>query len=207
MNEEQKMMSQKSHTIRFMPIGDSYTIGNGLKIEERWPNLLVESLKEEGIYVEIIRNPAVSGYTAQSALEKEIPKFERDKPDFATLFIGTNDSFQSRNLEVFRDEYVELINRMQNALTNKDQLVIITIPRYVDFPGIEGSGITNEDIEKYNQIIREEASKKDLKIIDLYQINTLVGKEYFISDGVHPNANGVKIWHDAIYPVVFQLLK
>lgn len=199
--------STDMNSIRFMPIGDSYTIGNGVKVSERWPNLLVNSLKEQGVSIELIGNPAVSGYDAEDALMRELPLFEKSRIDFATLFIGTNDSFRQRPLREFQKDYVSLLDRMQNSLTHKDQLVVITIPNYVNFPGIKGSGITSDHIEQYNKIIREEAMKRNLKIIDLFQINTLIVDDHFISDGIHPSPFGIKIWHDAILPVVLEVLK
>lgn len=205
--KEEHVVIPNSNVIRFMPIGDSYTIGNGVKEHERWPNLLIESLRDKGIEFELIGNPSVSGYDAEDALVREIPLFEKEKPDFGTLFIGTNDSFRDRSLDNFRSDYVQLLERMQNALTNKDNLIVITIPNYADFPGIKGAGVTDEAIEKYNQIIREEATKRNLKIVDLFQINLLVGMEYFIADGIHPNPKGIKVWHDAILLTLLEHFK
>jgi len=196
-----------SNTIRFMPIGDSYTIGNGVKIQERWPNLLVNAVAQNGIDLYLISNPSVSGYDAQDAIERELPLFEKEKPDFGTLFIGTNDSFRGRDLEVFKNDYIELLDRMQNAITKKENLVIITIPNYAQYPGAKGYTIDTEEIEGYNRIIRDEANKRSLRIVDLYTVEELKGNEYFISDGIHPSPKGIKVWHDQIYPVVVDVLK
>jgi acyl-CoA thioesterase I len=199
--------NSENNNIRFMPIGDSYTIGNGVRVSERWPNLLVESLMKEGIVLELIANPAVSGYDAEDAIVRELPLFEKEKPDFGTLFIGANDSFRGRNLETFRNNYVELLDRMQISLTNKDNLVVITIPNYANFPQVRGYDVGVEEIEGYNQIIREEAGRRNLPIVDLYSINTLGSDDYFISDGIHPSPKGIKVWHDVIFPVVREVLK
>jgi lysophospholipase L1-like esterase len=193
--------------IRFMPIGDSYTIGNGVNVSERWPNLLVESLKQQNIDITLISNPSVSGYDAQDAIERELPLFEKENPDFGTLFIGTNDSFRGRDLEVFKKNYIELVDRMQNSLTNKDNLIIITIPNYATFPGAKGYAVDTEEIEGYNRIIREIAGMRNLKVVDLYGINELVGSDYFISDGIHPSPKGINVWHNAILPVVLDVLQ
>ena len=44
-------LSQKveRNPIRFLALGDSYTIGEGVAEEDRWPNQLVEALKIKGI--------------------------------------------------------------------------------------------------------------------------------------------------------------
>ncbi len=200
------MEKQTTNSIRFMPIGDSYTIGNGVKVSERWPNLLVESVRREGITIELIYNPAISGYDAQDALVRELPLFEKERPDFATLFIGTNDSFRSRDVEVFKRDYVEILERMQNALTKKENLVVITIPNYLNFPGARGAAISVDEVKKYNMVIREEAGKRNLMVVDLFSDNQLKDESFFISDGIHPNPKGIKVWHDLIFPVVLQSL-
>lgn len=198
---------EAENVIRFMPIGDSFTIGNGVKVEERWPNLLVESMRTTGIEMELIGNPSVSGYDAEDAIQRELPLFEREKPDFGTLFIGTNDSFRGRDLGIFKRDYIELLERMQNALTVKSNLVVITIPNYATFPGAKGYALDAEEIEGYNRIIRDEASKRNLKVVDLYTVKDLKETEFFISDGIHPSPKGIRVWHDQIYPVVVDLLK
>jgi lysophospholipase L1-like esterase len=203
--------NSESNSIRFMPIGDSYTIALGVSNPaDRWPNLLVETLSKEGVTLELIANPSVSGYDVSDAILRELPLFEKEKPDLGTLFIGTNDAFRQNDLSQFEKDYVVLVDRMQNALTDKNNLVLITIPNYARFPQAVSFGADEREeqlIEGYNQVIRNEAKKRNLPLVDLYTINSMNGSEFFISDGIHPNPKGIKVWHDAILPVVRNVIK
>ncbi len=61
--------------IRYAAIGDSYTIGEAVAEEERWPNLLVGHLREAGVEIEIVANPSVTGWTTQDLIDKELPVY------------------------------------------------------------------------------------------------------------------------------------
>ena len=90
--------------ITYIPIGDSYTIGNGNLEEDRWPNVMVRHLNEAGIKIRIIASPAVSGYTVEDARVRELPVVKRLKPDFVTVFIGANDNFRGTSPQVYQKE-------------------------------------------------------------------------------------------------------
>ena len=63
-----KNHSMQKDTLRYIPIGDSYTIGEGVTEAERWPNLLAVHMTASGMPTEIIANPARTGWTTQDAL-------------------------------------------------------------------------------------------------------------------------------------------
>ena len=77
--------------IRYVALGDSYTIGEGASLDESWPALLTRHLRNEGIDVDLVANPSVTGWTTQDLIERELPVFRKAKPNFATLLIGVND--------------------------------------------------------------------------------------------------------------------
>src|SRR5437667_11023298 len=81
-------------TVRYFPIGDSYTIGEGLDANENFPSLLTAHLNQSGIAIELLGNPAKTGWTTQDAIDNDLPLFKRLKPDFSTLLIGVNDWVQ-----------------------------------------------------------------------------------------------------------------
>ena len=88
--------------IKYVAIGDSYTIGEGVKENERWPNLLVEHLNKDGINVKLVANPSVTGWTTQQAIDLELPILRNKKPDFVTVLLGVNDGAQGATPDVFR---------------------------------------------------------------------------------------------------------
>lgn len=66
-------------TIRYIPIGDSYTIGEGIPEERSWPSLLTHHLQQEGTAIQIIANPSQTGWTTQDAIDHELPIYTSHK--------------------------------------------------------------------------------------------------------------------------------
>lgn len=211
--------NQKSNTvlekyskdeISYIAIGDSYTIGLGISEDHRWPNILTDQLKQAGIKINLIANPAVSGYTVRDAIELELPVVEKIKPDFVTVLIGANDNFGQKDVGLFSQELEELLNKLQSMLTNSKNIVLITIPDYSKSPSLKGYQTQDVSIliKEYNQAIKDEANKRGLTVADIFPISqTMTSDEDYISDGLHPSAAGYAKWEKVIFPVVFELLK
>ena len=50
--------------MRYVALGDSYTIGTSVLPAERWPNQLVAALAPAGPTLDLIANLGVNGYTS-----------------------------------------------------------------------------------------------------------------------------------------------
>lgn len=203
-------VSKIDSEITYIAIGDSYTIGNGVLEKDRWPNVLVSNLKNQGINIELVANPAVSGYTVEDAAKAELPLVEKLKPDFVTVLIGANDNFRQTEVEIFQREFTDFIDQLQAILPNPKNIVLITIPNYGVSPAASGEDteFISKSIEEYNEIIKSEAEKRGFKVADIFPISqTMTGSDDYIPDGLHPSAQGYAKWEKIIYPVVFELLK
>ncbi len=204
-----KQPSASSDEITYIALGDSYTIGNGVQTEERWPNVLTAHLKSSGQNIRLIANPAVSGYKVSDALEKELPIVEQMKPDFVTVLIGANDNFGGKAPAFFQEELQEFLDQLQKTMKNPQQIVLITIPDYSKSPSASGydtTGVT-KSIQEYNRIIKSEAAKRDLKVADIFPLSQAMTDPIdFIHDGLHPSAKSYARWEKVIYPVVLEVL-
>ena len=197
--------------IRYAVIGDSYSVGEGATPAESWPALLARSLTNKGVAVELVSNPARTGWTAQDALDHELPLFIAAKPDFATLQIGVNDWVQGVDETTFRTRLARLIDAMQHALSDPRRLLIVNIPDFSVTPESPryargrdiAAGLTN-----FNRIIAEEASKRGLTIVDIFSISRQMrGNPTLVAaDGLHPSAKVYAQWANLIYPAALKLL-
>src|ERR1051325_3494543 len=113
--------------VRYAVIGDSYSCGEGAKPSESWPALLTQHLKSQGVDVDLVSNPSVTGWTTKDAIDKELPKFIRANPTFATLLIGVNDWVQNVDEQSFRTRVSYLLDSMLAVLSNKKLLLVMTI--------------------------------------------------------------------------------
>ena len=198
--------------IRYAVIGDSYSCGEGATPKESWPALLTPHLKSQGLTVELVSNPSVTGWTTKDAIDRELPKFIRSNPNFATLLIGVNDWVQGVDETTFRNRFSYLIDQMLAVLPNKKRLLIVTIPDFGVTPtGPKYSRGRNihEGIMQFNQIVTEEARKRGLTVVDIFPLSKTMGqdKSLVAKDGLHPSAKEYAEWEKIIFPAALELLK
>jgi lysophospholipase L1-like esterase len=204
--------ADEKQVIRYVAIGDSYTIGEGAKPNEAWPSVLTKHLQERGVNIGLVANPSVTGWTTQMAIDRELPVFIKAKPNFATLLIGVNDWVQGVDDNTFRQRFVTLVDRMLELLPNKHRLLIITIPDFGMTPTgpkySRGRNIS-EGIASFNRIIVEEAKKRDLRIVDIFELSHKVKDDFSLvaGDGLHPSAKEYAEWEKMILPAALEMLR
>ena len=206
------MMSAAGQQIRYVAIGDSYTIGEGASPDESWPALLTRHLRAAGVDVDLVANPSVTGWTTQQAIERELPVFRKEKPNFATLLIGVNDWVQGVPAEKFRSNFSYLIDEMLKILPNEKPLLVVTIPDFGVTPSgqqyARGRNIS-AGIASFNKIVVEESQKRGLRIVDIFDLSKKMGSDRSLvaADGLHPSAKEYAEWEKIIFPVASELLK
>src|ERR1700720_2078166 len=198
--------------IRYAVIGDSYSCGEGATPKESWPSLMTQHLKSQGVDVDLVSNPSVTGWTTKDAIDRELPKFINSNPNFATLLIGVNDWVQGVDDATFRKRFSYLLDQMLAVLPNKEHLLVVTIP---DF-GVTPTGpkySRHRDISaglsRFNQIVTEEAKKRDLSVVDIFSLSKKMGEDRSLvaKDGLHPSAKEYAEWEKIIFPAALELLK
>src|SRR5438128_11513193 len=115
---------------RYAVIGDSYSCGEGASLKESWPALLTQHLNAQGLHVDLVSNPSKTGWTTKDAIDRELPKFIRANPTFASLLIGVNDWVQGVDETTFRNRFSYLVDQMLALLPNKTRLLVVTIPDF-----------------------------------------------------------------------------
>ena len=205
------MAQTKTEKIRYAVIGDSYSCGEGAKPSEAWPVLLTTHLKQQGLDVDLVSNPSVTGWTTKDAIDKELPKFVNSSPNFATLLIGVNDWVQNVDELSFRNRFSYLVDSMLAVLTNKKRLLVVTIPDFGVTPTghkyARGRNI-HEGIMQFNKVVTEEARKRGLQVVDIFPISKKMGedKSLVAKDGLHPSAKAYAEWEKVIFPTALELL-
>ena len=206
------MAQPEVQRIRYAVVGDSYSCGEGASPKESWPALLTQHLKAQGLQVDLVSNPSVTGWTTKDAIDKELPKFVNSSPNFATLLIGVNDWVQGIDETTFRNRFSFLVDHMLAVLPNKKRLVVVTIPDFGVTPTgpkyARGRNI-HEGILRFNQIVTEEARKRGLEVVDIFPLSKKMGqdKSLVAKDGLHPSARAYAEWEKIIFQAALELLK
>jgi acyl-CoA thioesterase-1 len=208
----QRAQAASTGKIRYVAIGDSYSIGEGASPNESWPALLTRHLKEQGVNIELAANPSRTGWTTQQAIDRELPILINTGPTFATLQIGVNDWVQGVRPEDFRERFILLVDRMLEVLHDHNRLLVVTIPDFGVTPTgaryARGRNIS-EGIASFNKIITDEAAKRNLPVVDVFPISKKMKEDpsLIAADDLHPSAKEYVEWEKIIFPVASGLLK
>jgi lysophospholipase L1-like esterase len=174
--------------------------------------LLTRDLKEQAVDVDLVATPSVTGWTMKDLIERELPVFRKAKPNFATLLIGVNDWVQGVEEETFRERFSFIVEEILKVLGNKNRLFVVTIPDFGVTPTglnyVRGRNIS-EGIASFNKIITEEATKRGLSVVDIFELSKKMGSDASLvaADGLHPSANAYAEWEKIVFPIALQLLK
>ena len=198
--------------IRYIAIGDSYSIGEGASPNESWPAVLTRHLNAQGMHVDLVANPSRTGWTTKQAIDRELPIFVESKPNFATLQIGLNDLVQGTEEATFRKHFTYLLDQMLSLLPDKKRLLVVTIPDFGVTPTgqkyARGRDIS-QGLSRFNQIVTEEAKKRGLPVVDIFPLSKKMGEDKSLvgKDGLHPSAKEYAEWEKLIFPAALELLR
>lgn len=197
--------------VKYIALGDSYTIGTGSDPKDAWPILLTKHLNEAGIKTELVANPSVNGFSTQNLIDYELPVFDKSGATFVTLLIGVNDWVRNISASTFNKNLVFILDHVQKKLPNQNNILLVTIPDFGVTP--QGAYFGNDrDISKglteFNDIIKAEAQKRGLLVADIFEIskNMKDNTELTAPDGLHPSAKEYTIWETLIFPEAKKVL-
>ncbi len=201
-----------ANPIRYVAIGDSYTVATGIEEKDSWPSQLTQKLKSAGIKINLIEILGMRGATSQQTLNEVMPQLKNLKPGFITLLIGVNDWIREGiSSSKFKIRIKNLIDEIQSNLPPK-KLLLITIPDFSCSPQKKnwgyGKSATN-GITRLNKILKTEAALRNLLIVDIYPLSQNLCSQVgmFSDDGVHPSALQYSKWVDLIFPHLIDNLK
>lgn len=196
---------------RYVALGDSYTIGEGVAPEERWPNVLTLQLREQGFAIDLVANPSVTGWTSAQLIEHELPVLESSNPTFVTVLIGVNDWVQGVPLDDFQHRFGTILDGVSAGLPDRRKILLVTIPDFSVTP--EGTKYSrgrdiSAGLAQFNTVLMHEGASRGLPVVDIFPLSRELGTPEFVSDdGLHPNGAAYARWTELIFPAACQLLK
>ena len=155
---------------RVLALGDSYTIGQGVAEDARWPVQLTARLRAHGIAINAPEIIAKTGWTTDD-LTRAIKQLQPRGPyDLVTLLIGVNDQYGGRDVKEYQPRFRALL---QQAITlaggRAAHVIVISIPDWSVTPfatRFDPAEIATE-ITRYNAVNREEADRDGVPYIDI----------------------------------------
>lgn len=191
--------------MRFLALGDSYTIGEGVAEDERWPSHLVRRLDRDGIHIGDVQLVAQTAWTADELADAIDQARPRGPFQLVTLMVGVNDQYRSRPVAAFAPEYERLLKRSIAFAGGKPRRVIaISIPDWgaTPFARERDRALIAREIDAYNTCSRELAERASVAWVDVTPASraTLSEPSLVTADGLHPSGEMYARWSELIAP-------
>ena len=192
-------------SIRYLALGDSYTIGTGLENESlNFPSLLARRLTEEtGIDVTLV-NLGVNGYTTMDLIREELPVARGVRPELVTILIGANDVVQGSDEATYRARMKQIYQAVRELDLPAERVLAISIPDFSPLPGAAPFGSARQlraRIDAFNDIARSEAASRSFRYADITRISREAdpGNDWLAADGLHPGPAQHRAFADRIW--------
>ncbi|MBM4408681.1 MAG: SGNH/GDSL hydrolase family protein [Chloroflexi bacterium] len=201
-----------SAPLRFVALGDSYTIGTGVTEPERWPNQLVEALRGRNgePVLDLVANLGVNGWTSRDVHERQVPRLATLDPGFVSLLVGVNDVVQGVPPAVFERTAAAILDEVL-ALVPPSRVLVVATPDYTVTPAGADYGEPNRakaGIIENNRILRGLAEARGIAFVDIFDISgeAATDRGLVARDGLHPSGAQYARWVERIAMVVRDLL-
>ena len=189
--------------LSFLALGDSYTIGEGVNENERWPNLFVEVAYENGLDFEKPEIIAETGWKTFDLLNAISQTNFTQKYDYVSLLIGVNNQFNSRSIDEFEEDLNKLMDKMNSLKKSNGNIIIISIPDwgYTPFGNSYNREKISSEINLFNNSLITFANSYGLKYVDVTEISrrALNESNLLASDNLHPSGLMYLEWAKKIY--------
>ncbi len=197
--------------MRFLALGDSYTIGQSVKTAERWPVQLAALLRTQGFKIDDPLIIARTGWTTDE-LSTAIDAANPQGPyELVSLLIGVNNQYRGRSPEEYRQQFTALLQRAIGfAGGQPGRIIVLSIPDWGVTPfasGLDSAAIAVE-IDVFNAINKEEAVRLGAHYVDVTPISRQAPDDpaLIADDGLHPSGKMYAAWAQLALPAAGEAL-
>ena len=203
--------------IRYLALGDSYTIGESVPENERWPNQLASLIElspqfgesGRGVNVTII---ARTGWTTDELWEGIQARGVNPSYDLVSLLIGVNNQYRGLDIEEYRTQFVFLLDKsIEYAGGDAHRVIVLSIPDWGVTPFAAGRdlGQIAAEIDRFNVVNREETERAGAQYVDVTPVSreAVNDPSLIAGDGLHPSGKMYAAWAELALPAALDILK
>ena len=195
--------------LRYLALGDSYTLGEGVADGERWPEVWAAALTRIGNDVAPPRILARTGW----ATDELSAAMDAAEPlgawDLVSLLIGVNDQYRGATAEDFAASYAPLLRRaIALAGDRPERVLALSIPDWGVTPFAKASGRhapgIAAQIDAFNAVARAACARAGVAFLDITGLTRDAGMDpaMLVDDGLHPSAKMYAAWVEKIFDEV-----
>ncbi len=196
----------------FLALGDSYTIGQSVAANERFPVQTIQNLKNLHFSFSEPDIIATTGWTTTDLINSLNSNPPQHTYSVVTLLIGVNNQYQGKSLADYKNEFTELLNRsILYAANNPHHVFVLSIPDYSVTPfaqGLDTAKIAKE-IDAFNAANKSISLNAGVHYIDITPISREAKNDpsLIAGDGLHPSGMQYKKWSDLLDPAITAEIK
>lgn len=196
----------------YLALGDSYTIGEQVPMQENFPHQLVKLLNAKGIKTAEPVIIAKTGWTTDELAASIREHNLHETFTFVTLLIGVNNQYRGRTVENYKQEFTQLLDQaIVFANGHTQNVFVVSIPDWGVTPFAEGKDRAQvaKDIDAYNNACKHITLMHKCHFTDITGSTRKNGTSaaYLAEDGLHPSGKEYAIWAERLEPEVTKVLK
>ena len=198
-------------SIRYLALGDSYTIGESVAESERWPNQLAAMLlAEKNIQIDVTII-ARTGWTTSELWDGIQTNPPQGTYDLVSLLIGVNNQYRGYSVDEYREEFRFLLTKsIEYAGGDVNRVIVLSIPDWAVTPfaiGRDRVQISSE-IDTFNTVNREETESAGAHYVDITPISRQASSDAALiaGDGLHPSGKMYTLWAEEALPIAVESL-
>lgn len=197
--------------LRYLALGDSYTIGTAIDSTQSWPYQLSDSLRASGYLVDTTQIIATNGWTT-SDLKEGIAVARPDSAfDLVSLLIGVNNQYQGLDKELYKLEFRELLEQaIAFAGSDTSRVFVVSIPNYgvTPFAKERQPEKIREELREYDRVASEIAGEYGIPFVNITPISEIAAdrSDLLAEDELHPSEAMYSLWIRELLPVTKEIL-
>ncbi|MEB1528450.1 SGNH/GDSL hydrolase family protein [Xanthomonas sp. WHRI 7945] len=193
--------------LRYLALGDSYTIGEGVAESGRWPLQLAAALRQDGLAIADPQIVATTGWTTDE-LDAGIDAAAPQGPfALVTLLIGVNNQYRGRPLDEYREQFAALLQRAIGFADGQPRRVLaVSIPDWgvTPFaqPPAHDPARIGAQIDAFNAAAQACCQARAVRFVDITAASRDGGGSaaMLAADGLHPSAAMYARWTALVVP-------
>jgi acyl-CoA thioesterase-1 len=203
--------SKETTSISYLALGDSYTIGESIPTNQRWPILLSKAVHSEGYTIETPTIIAKTGWRTDNLLKAMKSQLNpTGKYDLVSILIGVNNQFQGASIETYEEDLRSLFDQaIKHSKKGKEGVFVLSIPDYGATPyGAPRAEKIGQAIDQWNAVYKKISLEYQLPWYDITPISrkAIENKSLIAADGLYPSGKMYQLWVTEITTKVIELI-
>lgn len=188
--------------MKYLALGDSYTIGESVSEAERWPNQLAKKMETQGVVYDKPLILATTGWRTDNLSNAITIAKLKPEYDLVSLLIGVNNQYQHKPIGQYEIEFEALLKTaIQLAKGKKENVFVVSIPDYGFTPfGLKDKDRISKELDAFNAVNKKITDQYKIRYVNITDISRkgLDDSSLVASDGLHPSGKMYGLWADKI---------